>query len=128
MSKEPHSEHRTKSVPNQTAAEFAAMGTKHMEEFAKVQTEILDQVRAVNQQWMERLQHQANLASKVAAQLATAHSIPEATSIYREWTSQQLELMANDGKHLLDDTQKLIGASARLLSNGWMSGWTGVSS
>ena len=128
MSKQPHSEHRTKSPANQTAAEFSAMGKKRMEEFAKAQTEILDQVRAVNQQWMERLQYQANLAARVAAQLATSHSIPEAMSIYREWTSQQLEIMANDGKHLLEDTQKLIGASARLLSNGWTPDWTGVSS
>jgi len=128
MSKQPHSAHGTKSPANQTAAEFSAMGKKHMEEFAKAQTEILDQVRAVNQQWMERLQYQANLAARVAAQLATAHSIPEAMSIYREWTSQQLEIMANDGKHLLEDTQKLIGASARLLSNGWTPDWTGVSS
>ena len=90
--------------------------------------ELLDQVRQVNQQWIERLQYQANLASKLAAQLAAAHSIPEAMSIYREWTSQQLEIMANDGKHLLDDAQKVIGASARLFSNGWMSNWTGVSS
>jgi len=128
MSKEPHSEHRTKSAPDQTAAEFAAMGKKHMEEFAKVQTELLDQVRQANQQWMERLQYQANQASKLAAQLAAAHSIPEAMSIYHEWTSQQLEIMTSDGKHLLDDTQKLMGTSARLLSNGWMSNWTGVSS
>ena len=77
---------------------------------------------------MERLQYQANVASKLATQLAAAHSIPEAMSIYHEWTSQQLEIMANDGKHLLDDTQKLMGTSAPLLSNGWMSNWTGVSS
>ena len=128
MSKEPHSEQRARSTPNQTAAEFATMGKKQIEEFAKVQTELLDQVRQVNQQWIERLQYQANLASKLAAQLAAAHSIPEAMSIYREWTSQQLEIMANDGKHLLDDAQKVIGASARLFSNGWMSNWTGVSS
>ncbi len=128
MSKEPHSEYKTKSAPNQTAAEFTAMGKKHIEEFAKVQTELYDQVRQVNQQWVERLQYQANLASTVATKLASAHSIPEAMSIYREWTSQQLEMVANDGKHFLDDTQKLIGASARLLSNSWMSNWTGVSS
>jgi hypothetical protein len=128
MSKESHGEHRAKSAPNQTAAEFTAIGKKHMEEFAKVQTELLDQIRQANQQWVERLQYQANLASKVATQLAAAHSIPEAVSIYREWTSQQLQIMADDGKHLLDDAQKLIGTSARLLSNGWMSNWTGVSS
>jgi phasin protein len=104
------------------------MGKKQMDEFAKVQTEFLDQIRAVNQQWMGRLQYQANLASKLAAQLATVHSVPEVMSIYREWTSQQLEMMANDGKHFFEDTQKLIGTSARLLSNGWMSNWTDVSS
>jgi len=128
MSKEPQREQRTKSAFDQPAAEFAAMGKKQMEEFAKVQTELLDQIRQANQQWVERLQYQANLASKVATQLAAAHSIPEAMSIYREWTSQQLEMMANDGKHFLEDTQKLIGSSARLLSSGWMSNWTGVSS
>ena len=128
MSKQPHNEQGMESRVNETAAEFAAVGKKKMDEFAKAQTEILDQVRAVNQQWMERLQYQANLAARVAAQLATAHSIPEAMSIYREWTSQQLEIMANDGKHLLEDTQKLIGASARLMSNGWTPDWTGVSS
>jgi len=127
MSKQPDSEHRTKPAHNQTVADFAVMGKKHMEEFAKAQTEILDQVRAVNQQWVARLQNQANLASKMAAQLATAHSVPEAMSIYCEWTSRQLEIMANDGKHLLDDTQKLVGASARP-SSGWIANWTGVSS
>lgn len=128
MSKEPHGEHKAKSASDQTAAELTAMGKKQIEEFAKVQTELLDQVRQANQQWMERLQLQANLAAKVATQLAAAHSVPEAMSIYREWTGQQLEMMANDGKHFLDDTQRLIGASARLLSNGWISNWTGVSS
>jgi hypothetical protein len=128
MGKEPHGEHRTKSAPNQTAAEFTAMGKKQIEQFAKAQSELLDQVRQANQHWMERLQYQANLASKLATQLAAAQSIPEAVSIYREWTSQQLEIIANDGKHLLDDTQKLIGTSAQLLSNGWMSNWSGVSS
>ncbi|MGA8610165.1 MAG: phasin family protein [Xanthobacteraceae bacterium] len=127
MTKEPRSEHKTKSAPHDMAAEFSAMGKKRMEEFARVQTELLDQMRQANQQWMERLQYQTNLASKLAAQLATVHSVPEAMSIYREWTSQQLEMMANDGKHLLEDTQKLIGTTARLLSNGWMSNWTGVS-
>jgi hypothetical protein len=128
MSKELHGEHRAKSASNQTAAEFTAMGKRQIDEFAEVQAQLLDQIRQANQQWVERLQYQANLASKVATQLAAVHSIPEAMSIYREWTSEQFEMMANDGKHFLDDTQKLIGASARLLSSGWMSNWTGVSS
>lgn len=128
MSKEPHSEHRTKSARNHTGTEFNAIGKKQMEEFATVQTELLDQIRAASQQWMERLQYQANLASRLAAQLATVHSVPEVMSIYREWTSHQFEMMANDGKHFFEDTQKLIGASARLLSNGWMSNWTDASS
>jgi Phasin protein len=125
MSQEPHSEHRTKSRPN---TEFPAMGKAQIEQFAKAQSELLDHVRHANQQWMERLQHQADSASKLATQLAAAKSIPEAVSIYREWTIQQLEIMANDGKHLLDDTQKLIGTSARLLLNGGISNWSGVSS
>jgi hypothetical protein len=46
----------------------------------------------------------------------------------QEWSQRRLALMAEDGKHLLADTQKLMEAGARMLtSSGWPSRQQGMS-
>ncbi len=125
--KESQSERTEKSsLPNLVPAEFAAMGKKRMEEFANAQTELLDKLQEANRQWIGRMQSEANLASEFAAKLTAARSIPEAMTACQEWTSRRFEMMAEDGKHLLADTQKFMETGARLLSNGWMSSRPGA--
>jgi hypothetical protein len=47
---------------------------------------------------------------------------------YQEWASRRFEMMAEDGKHLLADTQKLMEAATRLLPNGSLfKGGSGLS-
>jgi len=36
-------------------------------------------------------------------------------------------MMAEDGKHLLADTQKFMETGARMVSNAWLSSRSGVS-
>ena len=125
--KESQSERTEKSsLPNLVPAEFAAMGKKRMEEFADAQTELLDKLQEANRQWIGRMQSEANLASEFASKLTAARSIPEAMTACQEWTSRRFEMMAEDGKHLLADTQKFMETGARLLSNGWMSSRPGA--
>ena len=45
----------------------------------------------------------------------------------QEWTSRRFEMIADDGKHLLADTQKFMETGARLVSNGWLSNRPGAS-
>ncbi len=65
-----------------------------------------------------RVQSEADLASEFASQLIAAHSIPDAMTACQKWTTRRLELMAEDGKHLVSDAQKFIEMGTRLLSNG----------
>jgi hypothetical protein len=37
----------------------------------------------------------------------------------QQWSSRRFEMMAEDGKHLVEDGQKFMTMGARLLSNGW---------
>jgi len=121
MAKEPHSERSEKSaLPTMTPAGFAAMGKKRIDQFTKAQTELLDKLRETNQQWIERMQSEANLASEFTAKLAAARSIPDALTVCQEWTSRRFEMMAEDGRHLLADTQAFMEMAARLMPNG---GW-----
>lgn len=128
MTKESENERVEKSaLPYPAPAEFAAMGKKRIEEFSKAQTELLDKLQETNRHWIERVQSEANLASDFAARLSAARSIPDAIAACQEWSSRRFEMMAEDGKHLLADTQKFMETSARLLSNGWLANRRGAS-
>lgn len=126
--KEPNGERTEKSsLANLIPTQFAAMGKKQVEEFANVQTELLDKFQEANRQWFDRMQSEANLASEFASKLTAAHSIPEAMIACQEWTNRRFEMMAEDGKHLLADTQKFMKTGTRLLANGWVSHRPGAS-
>ena len=117
--KESHTERAEKSsYANPMPTEFAEMGKKRIEEFVNTQTELLERLQEMNRQWFDRAQSEANLASEFASKLTAARSIPEAMATYQEWTSRRFEMMAEDGKHLLADTQKFMEAATRLLPNG----------
>jgi Phasin protein len=117
--KEAHTE-RTEKFPlsNLVPAQFAAMGRERIQAFVKAQTEVLDQLQETNRQWFESVHSEANLASDLASKLTAVHSIPDAMSACQEWTSRRFEMMAEDGKHLLADYQKLMEMGTHLLSNG----------
>jgi hypothetical protein len=125
---EPHSERSEKSSPlNLNPTELAAMGMKRVEDFVHVQTELFNKLQETNQQWLERVQSEANLASEFASKLTAARSMPDTMTACQEWTSRRFEMMAEDGKHLLADTQKFMETGARMVSNGWLSSRSGVS-
>ena len=127
MAKESQGERTETSALSLMPAEFAAAGRKRFEEFTKAETELLDKLRESNQQWIERVQSEVNLASEFASKLSAARSIPDAMSACQEWTGRRFEMMADDGKHLLADTQKFMETSTRLLSKGWLSDRPGAS-
>ncbi len=117
--KESHTERTEKSSsPNLMPTEFAEKGKKRLEEFVNTQTEFLGKLQEMNRQWLDRAQSETNLASEFASKLTAARTIPEAMAAYQEWASRRFEMMAEDGKHLLADTQKFMEAATRLLPSG----------
>jgi hypothetical protein len=115
----PDSEHA--SAFNVMPAEFAAMTKKRIEDFVNAQSELLDKFQETNREWLDRLQSEATLASEFASKLTAARSIPDAMTACQDWTSRRFEMMAEDGKHVLADSQKFMEVGARLVSNGWLS-------
>ena len=76
--------------------EVVTMGKQCIEEFFNVQTELLERLQQTNQHWLERVQSEVALASKFAAKLTAAHSVPEAMTTCQEWTGRQIEMIAED--------------------------------
>jgi hypothetical protein len=114
--KEARSEPAEKSPQfNLATADLAATAKKQIEAFTNAQSEALDNLQEMNHQWLDRIQAEAALASELASKLTASRSIPEAITTCQKWGSRRFEMMADDTKHLWDDTQKFMQASARLL-------------
>jgi hypothetical protein len=105
------------------SAEPAETIKQRVDEFGKAQTELLDKFQEANRQWLERMQREAELTSEFASKLTAARSIPETMSACQEWTRRRLEMMSEDGKHLLADMQSFMETGARLMPSGslWRS-------
>jgi hypothetical protein len=114
-----NSEWKERSLPpNLTPFGLAAMGEKGIEEFAKAQAELFSTLQETHRRWLHRMQSEARLASELTHRVTNARSIPDAVTACQEWTSRQLEMMAEDGGHLLAGSQKFVETGVRFLSNG----------
>ena len=89
-----------------------------MEEFAKAQSDLLSAMLDANRRWFDRMQSEAKLASDFTRNVTSCRSIPDAVAACQEWTGRRLEMMADDSKHLLTDSRKVMERSARFLSDG----------
>jgi hypothetical protein len=107
---------QTPTLPHLTPAELAAMGEKRLEDFAKAQAVLFGTLHETHQRWLDRMQSEARLASEFTRKVANARSIPDTMAACREWASRRFEMMADDGNHLLADSQKVIETGARFLS------------
>ena len=92
--------------------------TLNAAELAATQRTFLDELQESNKRWLDRMQHEVGLASEFASKFAAARSIPAAMATYQEWTSRCFEMMAEDGRHLLAETQRFMETGTRLFSNG----------
>jgi Phasin protein len=109
------------SLFSRVPTEFGEMGKKQIEAFSNAQTELLNNLQEINKHWVGRIQSESNIASEFVSKLTAARSIPDAMTACQEWTSRRLELMAEDGQHVLADTQKLIETGTHFLGNGWLA-------
>jgi hypothetical protein len=84
----------------------------------EVHKKLLDTFAQVQRERLARTMEETKLASEFAAKVAGARSIPDIMTIYQEWIAKCEELIAEDGRRFLQDSQKVANAALSLLSNG----------
>ena len=83
-----------------------------------VHKRLLDTFEQVQRDRLTRTMEETKLASEFAAKVASARSIPDVMALYQQWIMKCEEMMAEDGRKFLDDSQKVANAALSLLSNG----------
>jgi hypothetical protein len=98
--------------------DLADTGKKQFESMIGVQKQFVETASEMNRAWIARAQSEANLVSDFIGKLASARSLPDVASAYQECMGRQLQIFAEDGRRLFDDSEKIMRASTRLFSNG----------
>lgn len=107
---------------------IATMAKKRFEELAEIQSDLFEEIREASQNWLDRMQSEATLASDLSSKLTASHSIADTTTACQEWAKRRMELFTEDGQRLMANSQKFMDKATQFLSNGGLSnGRTGGS-
>lgn len=122
-----HTDPRTEMATKASAAKFpptdvVEMGKQRLDATIAAQTELLDKFKEINNAWLARAQSEADLAAELTTKLVAARSLPDATAAWQEWANKRMSLLAEDGKRLVADGQKIAETGVRLCANGWTPG------
>jgi hypothetical protein len=105
------------TMANIISSQFLDTRTR-VEAMLDMQVKFFATLAQLNQEWFDRAKSEARLASELSAKLTTAHSFPDVTAAFREWHSQQLQMITNDCCRFFSESQKLMAMGVRLLGNG----------
>ena len=92
---------------------FFQAGKERADALLTIQKELFDAYQEVCLNWQMRAKSEIDAWSELAKKLTEARSVPESLQAYRRCLSQRLQLAAEDGQHLLDDAQKIVGVMTR---------------
>ena len=122
----------TQTRPDNQAAQGATLlpselldvAKKQIESLLEVQKELMQTLEGINHELFNRAKKEAELASEFVGKLASARSVPDATTTYQEWATKEMELLAADRRQMFAHGEKIMQASRRLFSNGMPSART----
>ena len=93
---------------------------KRVEDFIDAQSELFRHFQHATHCWLERVHAEAELFSELSSKLAAARTLPETTTLVQECTKRQMEIFAEESKRLMEDGQKFMELTARVLSKSWL--------
>ena len=119
----------TKETIGSTAAKstpppFLNWGPERTEAAVALQKAILESYEQASRAWLARMQSEVSLWSDLANKLSTTRSVPEALESYTKCVSERMQMAADDGRKLVDESQKITQKIAQSLGNGWPAGST----
>ncbi len=90
-------------------------------------TELFNSFNETSRRWLGCVEAEAKLTSELAAKLIQARSFPDIMAAYQQWGTRQLEMIAGEAKHLLNDAQNLMQSGAHIALTSWQSNGPDIS-
>ena len=106
------------SLSDLSAGGFLASQSKGVETVKEVQKQLLDTFEQFNRQQLARGKQEMEFASEFAGEITSARSVPDVINAYQNWISKRMAFYMEDGKKLLEDSQRVLNTTMELLSIG----------
>jgi hypothetical protein len=84
-----------------------------------MQKGLLDAYEEISRAWLARVKSESEFWSELAAKVSGARSVPDALGAYQQCVAQRMQMAAEDGRQVVEDSQKIMGTIARSLSHNW---------
>ena len=107
------------SVSNLLPAESTKLGQAQTEMFGEFQKEFAGLIEQATREWLARAHTEQLLAADLATKLTSVRSPPDISNVYQEWMARRMDLVVEDSRHFVANTEKTMNSVFRLLSNGW---------
>ena len=105
-------------MANMIPAEFAEIGKKGVETLMEIQQELFDVFQEINQAWFDRVRSAATLNSELITKLTSARTMPETADAYQQCVGKRMEMLVEDGRRLIADSQKIVNVGSKFLTSG----------
>jgi hypothetical protein len=104
------------NIPTSTKASLSIvplgeMGPRSIKAALRLQMEMFEVLHDVGRDWLERAVSEAELAFNLPNKLTTAQTVPAAMSAYQDWLSEWMNMVSEDGRHFIADSQKIVDRS-----------------
>jgi hypothetical protein len=81
-----------------------------------MQQELAEVCEQISNAWAPRLKAEGELWSTLSTKMLAAKSVADAVNIYQQCAAQRMQMAADDGRRLFEDSQRIMSAIARSLS------------
>ena len=98
---------------------FFNWGNERSEAAIALQKAVLESYEQASRAWLTRVQSEIALWSDLASKLGATHTMPEALETYTKCVSQRMQMAADDGRRLVDESQQITQKFAKSLGSGW---------
>jgi hypothetical protein len=84
-----------------------------------MQKTLLNAYEEIGGAWIERVKAEVALWSDLAAKLSASRTMPDGLQACQDTFAQRMQMVADDGRRLFEDSQKIITSISRTMPNGW---------
>jgi hypothetical protein len=103
---------------------LANWGQERTEAAMALQKALMESYEQFSRVWLARMQSEIKLWSDLANKLSTTHTVPEVFESCSKSVSERMQMAAEDGRRLFDESQQMTQKIAKSLGNGWPTGST----
>src|SRR5262245_43358314 len=104
---------------NATFAEWADRGMRQMNSYFEMQSKLALKMQEANATWAKRMEAGGAKVADLALKMASAGSMPAAAAAWQEWTTEQMRLLSEDSRRMVEDLQELLTTGTQALTQNW---------